>query len=263
MKSNEADWRSSAVNVAGRNIHVRRAGTGRPVLVLHREIGTPDRLAFYDALSSRFDVIIPDHPGFGKSEQPAWMRSVRDLAVVYRALLAELGIDRPATVGLGFGGWIAAELATFDPSSSAPLVLVGAMGLKPPAGDILDQALISYIDYVKAGFFRPDTFKKVFGEKPTSDQLVDWDVCREMSFRVAWRPYMYSDTLPFLLGEAKAKSLIVWGENDTVVPPSAGALYAEKLRDARFEKLSNAGHLIEMEDPARLADLVIPFINQN
>jgi pimeloyl-ACP methyl ester carboxylesterase len=261
MAFDEADWRISTVKIAGSSVHFRRRGKGRALMVLHRDIGTPDRLPFYDALSRHFDVIIPDHPGFGKSERPAWMRSVRDIAVVYRSMLGELGFDRPAMLGLGFRGWIAAELATFDPMSTAPVVLVGAMGLKPPQGDILDQALISYIDYVKSGFFTPETFRQIFGERPSSGQLIDWDVCREMCFRVAWRPYMYSDTLPFLLECAHARALVVWGEHDAIVPQSAGALYVEKLRNSRFETLPNAGHLVEMEHPGRLADLITPFID--
>ena len=44
-------------------------------------------------------------------------------------------------VGLGFGGWIAAEMATMSPRAFRRLVLVGAMGIKPAAGEILDQAL--------------------------------------------------------------------------------------------------------------------------
>jgi pimeloyl-ACP methyl ester carboxylesterase len=262
MAFDEADWRTSTAKIAGSDVHVRRCGEGQPLIVLHRDIGTPDRLPFYDTLSRHFDVIVPDHPGFGKSERPAWMRSVRDIAVVYRSMLGELGLDRLAVLGLGFGGWIAAEMATFDPTSTAPLVLVGAMGLKPPKHDILDQALISYIDYVKLGFSKQETFQQIFGEKPSSEQLVDWDACREMCFRVAWRPYMYSDTLPFLLECAHARALVVWGKHDAIVPQSAGALYAEKLRYSRFETLPNAGHLIEMEHPGRLADLIVPFINQ-
>jgi pimeloyl-ACP methyl ester carboxylesterase len=262
MAFDEPDWRSSMVKIAGTGIHVRRRGAGRSLLVLHRDIGTPDRLPFYDALSRQFDVIIPDHPGFGKSERPSWIRSVRDTAVFYRWMLCELGVERPAMLGLGFGGWIAAEMATFDPASAAPLVLVGAMGLKPPRGDILDQALISYIDYVKSGFVKRETFQQVFGERPSSEQLIDWDVCREMCFRVAWRPYMYSDSLPYLLGGVRSPALIVWGDDDAVVPRSAGELYAEQLRNSRFETLGNAGHLLEMEHPGQLAEVVVPYLNQ-
>ncbi len=103
----------------GSKLHLSRAGSGRPVLVLHHDIGSPERLEFYDRLASRFDVLVPHHPGYGKSERPQWLRGVRDVAVMYQWLLSDLGIERPSLVGLGFGGWIAAEMATMAPDAPA------------------------------------------------------------------------------------------------------------------------------------------------
>ena len=97
-------------------------------------------------------MLVPSHPGYDKSERPAWMRNVRDIAVVYQALIAEKQLTGITLVGLGFGGWIAAEMATMAPRGFTKLVLVGAMGLKPERGEIADQALLSYIDYVRLGF---------------------------------------------------------------------------------------------------------------
>src|SRR5262245_56791694 len=139
MKARGTGWSETLVELAGVKLHVARAGSGRPVLVLHHDIGTPDRLDFYDALASRFDVIVPHHPGYGRSARPEWLRAVRDVAVMYQSLLAYLAVDRASLIGLGFGGWIAAEMATMAPREFHRLVLVGAMGIKPPQGDILDQ----------------------------------------------------------------------------------------------------------------------------
>ena len=58
-----AQWTNSVVEVAGTRLHVSRAGKGKPLLVLHHDIGTLDRLPFYDALAERFDVLVPHHPG--------------------------------------------------------------------------------------------------------------------------------------------------------------------------------------------------------
>jgi len=165
-------------------------------------------------------------------------------------------------VGLGFGGWIAAEMAALAPRDFHRLVLVGAMGVKPPEGEIFDQAIVSYIDYAQAGFHDPAAFTRVYGDV-TTDQLVSWDLCREMSFRIAWKPYMYSMTLPHLLGGVRAPSLVVWGEHDRIVPRSAGELYAKSLPGARVETVAAAGHCVEMEQPDALARLVVPFLEQN
>src|SRR5271169_781644 len=255
-------WTETAVELAGVKLHLARAGSGRPLLVLHHDIGSPERLDFYDALANRFDVLVPHHPGYGKSERPQWLRSVRDVAVMYQWLLADLGVERASLVGLGFGGWIAAEMAALAPRDFHRLVLVGAMGVKPPEGDIFDQAIVSYIDYARAGFHDQAAFARVFGDVST-DQLVAWDLCREMSFRIAWKPYMYTPTLPHLLGGVRAPALVVWGDDDRVVPRSAGARYADALREARFEIVGAAGHCVDMEQPEALARLVTPFLEQN
>ena len=257
-----AAWREQHIELGGLKLRIGRGGSGRPVLVLHHDIGTLDKLPFYEALSEKFDVIVPIHPGFGeKSERPQWLRHPRDIAALYQWLLAELDVERASLVGLGFGGWIAAEMAALAPRDFHRLVLVGAMGLKPPEGEILDQAIISYIDYAKAGFHDPAAFSGVFGDVST-DQLVDWDLCREMSFRIAWKPYMHSQTLPHLLGGVRAPALVAWGEHDAIVPRSAGELYAKSL-SARLEIVAGAGHCVDMEKPDVLARLVTAFIEEN
>jgi pimeloyl-ACP methyl ester carboxylesterase len=255
-------WNETVVELEGVKLHLARAGSGRPLLVLHHDTGSPDQLAFYDELASRFEVLVPHHPGYGKSERPEWLRSVRDVAVIYQWLLSHLGIERASLIGLGFGGWIAAEMATMAPREFHRLILVGAMGLKPPQGDIFDQAIVSYLDYARAGFHDQQAFARIYGDVST-DQLVAWDLCREMSFRIAWKPYMYNPTLPHLLGGMRAPALVVWGEDDKVVPRSAGEQYAQLLPKARLEIVKAAGHCVEMEQPGELATLVSGFIGEN
>src|SRR5580693_4245532 len=255
-------WTESAVEFPGWKLHLSRAGSGKPALVLHHDIGTPDRLRFYDALAAKYDVLVPHHPGYSRSQRPDWMRSVRDIAVIYRGLLSELKIGNAALVGLGFGGWIAAEMASMAPADLSRLVLVGAMGIKPPQGDILDLAVTGYVDYARAGFHDQKAFDRVYGAEPSVDQLEMWDICREMSFRIAWKPYMYSQTLPHLLGAVRAPALVVWGDDDKIVPQSAAARYAKALPNAKLEIVKASGHCVDMEQPEALAKLVKDFIGR-
>ncbi|RYI85973.1 MAG: hypothetical protein EON47_22805 [Acetobacteraceae bacterium] len=64
-------WQESHVAVAGLQLRLRRAGRGQPLLVLHRDIGTPDQLPIYAALAERYDLLLPEHPGYGASERAA------------------------------------------------------------------------------------------------------------------------------------------------------------------------------------------------
>jgi pimeloyl-ACP methyl ester carboxylesterase len=255
-----AAWSETTVEIAGIKMHLRRGGAGPPTLVVHRDIGALEGSSFDDELARAADVILPHHPGWGRSPRAEWMRSVRDLAVIYRGLLAELGIQQATLIGLGFGGWIAAEMATMAAGDISRLVLVAPMGIKPPEGDILDQAIISYIDYARAGFHEQKAFDRLYGAAPSTDQLEAWDIAREMCFRIAWKPYMYSQTLPHLLASVRVPVLIVWGDKDKVVPISTANRYLAALPSAKLEVIRDCGHCVDLEQPKRLAALVTPFI---
>ena len=264
MTSTPIAWESETVTIAGTALHVTRAGAGAPVLVLHHDIGAPERLAFYDALARHFTVIVPSHPGYDRSQRPDWIRSVRDVAVMHQWLLADSEATREAgtvsLVGLGFGGWIAAEMATMAPRAFRRLVLVGAMGIKPERGEIADQALVSYIDYVRRGFADQAAFDRLFGADPPTKLLEQWDLNREMTFRIAWKPYMYNPTLPHLLGGVATPAMVVWGRDDRIVPLECGERYAKSLPQARLEIVDGAGHFVEMEKPDVLAALITQFV---
>jgi 2-hydroxy-6-oxonona-2,4-dienedioate hydrolase len=84
-----------------------------------------------------------------------------------------------------------------------------------------------------------------------------------MVFRTAWKPYMYSQTLPHLLGGIKAPALVVWGDDDQHVPISASRAWQAGLRNARMETVGACGHYVDMEKPDELARLVTGFVNAN
>jgi pimeloyl-ACP methyl ester carboxylesterase len=252
-------WTTEEVRVAGSTVRLRTVGRGAPLLLLHHDIGTLEQLPFYDALAQRFMLLLPSHPGYDGSERPVWMRSVRDVAVTYQALLAARGLTDVSLVGLGFGGWIAAEMATMAPRAFHRLVLVGPMGVKPAEGEILDQALVSYIDYARAGFADPTAFDRLFSPDPSTSQLEQWDLNREMTFRLAWKPYMYNPTLPPLLGGVQTEALIVWGRDDRIVPAACGEQYGCALPRSRLAVVEGAGHFVDMEQPEALAKLIAQF----
>lgn len=258
----EIAWSDTIAEIAGARLHMSRAGSGPTVLVLHHDIGTPDRLPFYDALAQRFDVVVPHHPGWGKSKRPDWLRHPRDIAAIHQWLLASLNAHDVSLVGLGFGGWIAAEMASLAPTVFRRIVVVAPMGIKPPEGEIADQAIVSYLDYPKSGFHDGAAFASVYGDV-TTEQLEAWDIAREMCFRTAWKPYMYNPTLRHLLGGVKSPTLIVWGDDDRIVPRSAADAWMRALPAARLEVVAACGHFVDMEKPDELARLVATFVSAN
>ena len=98
------------VAVADTKLRLLRGGQGEPLLILHGAGGNRGWLQYAQLLAQHFDVYIPDHPGFGKSDQPEWIASVPDLACFYLWALEDLGLSRIRVIGLSLGGWLAAEM---------------------------------------------------------------------------------------------------------------------------------------------------------
>ena len=257
--TSDAVWTTEEVKVCGVAVRLRKRGAGPPLFVLHHDIGTLETLPFYESLAQRFTVYLPSHPGYDGSERPAWLRSARDVAVIYQALVAALELGPVNLVGLGFGGWIAAEMATMSPQAFRRVVLVGAAGVKPVQGEILDQALVSYIAYVRAGFEDQSVFEGLYGADPPTPLLEQWDLNREMTFRIAWKPYMYNPSLPQLLDGVRSRTLIVWGRGDKVVPLECGEAYARAVPASRLVVVEKSGHFVDMEQPEALVKLISEF----
>src|SRR4029077_6105616 len=119
-------------SVRGCGIALRRAGTGRPLLYLHGAYDAGQWLPYMDELAARHDVIVPEHPGFGASDTPAWLDTIADLASFYLDLLDQLDLTDVRLVGHDLGGWTAAELAVRNTGRLASLTLVGAAGIFVP-----------------------------------------------------------------------------------------------------------------------------------
>ncbi len=250
----------SFVELAGLKVHLYKGGAGEPLLVLHHEIGTPGWVAFYEELARHFTVYVPEHPGFGRSDRPAWMRSVREMAIVYLCLLRELGLERLAVVGLGFGGWLAADMAMMSQRQFAHMVLVNPMGIQPARGEILDQFVVNTIDYVRAGFADQAKYLMVFTERPGIEQLEAWEINREMTTRIAWKPYMFEQAMPHLARAIATPTLILHSRQNRIVPAACAERYAAAIPGARLRMLDRCGHFAELERPEELANLVRDFV---
>src|SRR5262245_36821598 len=120
--------RETAIEVAGTRLACREAGTGATILFLHDAAGASwDPLLH--ALSVRYRVLAPEHPGFGRGKIPDWMLSVGDVAFCYLDLLQAVDLRDVHLVGHGLGGWIAAEIAIRSSTRLASLSLLAPAGV--------------------------------------------------------------------------------------------------------------------------------------
>jgi len=133
-----ADQTTSTMTVRGCNVGLMRGGTGRPLVILHGASGAGTWLPFMRSLADMYDVIVPEHPGFGTSDTPDWLDNIHDLAYFYLDILDQLDLDGIHLVGVSLGGWIAAELAIRSTQRLSSLTLVDAAGIHVPGIEQID-----------------------------------------------------------------------------------------------------------------------------
>jgi pimeloyl-ACP methyl ester carboxylesterase len=256
-------YRDELVEVAETKLHLLRGGQGEPLLILHGAGGNRGWLQYLQALAQRFQVIVPDHPGFGASDRPEWIGSIADLACFYLWALDDLGLSRLRVMGFSMGGWLAAEMAVMCPHLFERMVVVGAAGVKPTQGEIADIFLMSPKEMTAQMFYDPKQapeYDQLYGRDPTPEEQDVFARNREMAARIAWKPYMHSPRLPSLLHRLRLPTLIVWGQQDAIVPVNCGEVYHHHVRGSRLVIMEQCGHSPQIEKPREFLNIVAEFL---
>jgi pimeloyl-ACP methyl ester carboxylesterase len=252
------------IDGAGITVELRRGGRGTPLLVIHGELGVPDWLESFAHLAEHYDVVVPSLPGYGRSTRPDWVMGVHDLAAWVTWFARDVDLRTPVNViGCSLGGWVAAEIATVAPKFFNKMVLVGAMGIKPEQGEIFDYFLESGLTGLRRAFHRPEQspeFMRHWGKEWTPEEADLVEQHREMTCRIAWKPYMHSLTSRHLLPGVRTSTLLVWGREDAITPIECGEIYQRAIPRSRLVVIENCGHMPEMEKPAEFARLVENFL---
>lgn len=246
-----AGWFEEQVSLADGELVVTRCGRGRPLLVLHEELGHPGALEWSTALAAERSLIVPLHPGFGRSARIPWVASMRDLASVYAGWLRGSQPVPVDVLGFSFGGWLAAEMMALDPKLFARVILVAPFGVRPPQGELFDLFRVTARRYVMASVRDPHAtaeYTRLYGGLQTPEVFEAWEEARAEFARLAWSPYGFNPTLPQLLSLNPAPpTLLIWGNDDAIVPPSAGGVYQKSLRGSRLVTFDDCGHRPEIE----------------
>ena len=264
MPQATAAYTEEVITVAGTDLQVLKAGSGPPLIILHDEMGQHAWLRYQQILAEHFEVWVPSHPGYGKSPRLDWIMTMRDMASWYLQAFDEIGIKGADVVGFSLGGWLAATIAALCPHHFRKMVLVGATGIKPPEGDIFDIFMETASEYIKltvADSLAVEEFPAVCPPTPSPELAEAWEVAREQSARLSWRPYMHDPALPHLLRRAAPiPTLLVWGEKDRIVPSSAGRAYEEAIPGSDLRVIEGSGHRPEIEATDEFLSIVLDFL---
>lgn len=258
--------RENTISVNGIDIAIHGGGTGERLLVLHGAKDFHPWHPYHDMLAKRFDVAAPVHPGFGDLPRPPAMETIDDLAYFYLDLVEDAGWTGVHLMGIGMGGWIAAEMAVKSCAALASLILVDAVGIKvsdPATPDIVDTYPKPMDQRFRMMWRDPDKGRACVGDPiDMSEEDIEKFIRHEESETLyGWKPFMHDPALPRRLHRVRVPALVLWGADDRVVAPSYGAAYAAAIPGAAFETVADAGHLPHLERPEAVARAVMRFID--
>jgi pimeloyl-ACP methyl ester carboxylesterase len=244
----------------GGRVHVLRGGTGEPLLFLHAAGGAGVWHPFLQQLAGRFEVIAPDHPGFGGSDDLPEVEAIDDLVYHYLDVLDRLGLSRPHVVGGSLGGWVAAELAVAAPHAVGSLVLLSPIGLRLPEHPVADLFRMTPDQVVDVLFHDRAAAAAVFPADPDVDAILA--AYRDMTAlaRFCWTPFMSNPKLERRLHRITAPTRVVWPAHDRLVPIAHGRRYAELIPGAELVVVDDCGHAMYFERPAEFAEVTAGFL---
>jgi len=119
-------------------------------------------------------------------------------------------------------------MAAANSAQFSKMVLVGATGLRPPQGEIMDMFIVTARAYLNKNVVdtQGEEFRKLFGGEQTPEQYEAWEDARAETARIAWKPYMFTQSMSHLLGNVVGlPTLLVWGKQAKITPISDAAAF--------------------------------------
>lgn len=271
------------IRLHGGEIAFFQEGSGPVLLLIHGMAGASETwAAVIPALAQRFTVIAPDLIGHGDSSKDKADYSLGGYATNLRDLLLRLGFEHATVVGQSFGGGVAMQFAHQFPEQCERLVLVGSGGLgvevnamlqvlSVPGGGwllvagcrkVFDRAVRKLSGWLRRLGFKSNPVLKEIGRSYAS--LTD-PATRE-SFLLTLRSVIDArgqrvSASEYLYLGAEVPTLIVWGDQDPIIPVRHAHAAHERLQNSRLEIFPGVGHFPHCEAPERFVGVLLAFID--
>jgi pimeloyl-ACP methyl ester carboxylesterase len=276
----ELEQRYAATNpqtmeVDGLRLHYKESGPkDAPALLLLHGFGSS--LQTWDEwslkLESSYRVIRLDLPGFGLTgASPARNYSEESDLALLTHFADKLGLDKFSVIGHSMGGKMAWSLAASQPDRVQALVLMAPDGF-PEAKDIGSKpyevpAIMGVIQYFLPKYFVQKSIEPAFVDvKALNGALVNryYDMLRAPGVRGAIldrsNQTIYTDPVP-RLKNIKAPTLLLWGEQDHMIPSANAQSYSGILSNSTTIVVPNLGHLLQEEQAEKGLAVVKQFLD--
>jgi pimeloyl-ACP methyl ester carboxylesterase len=265
----------------GDRIAYRDAGDGPAVLLIHGMAGSSATWqAIIPQLSKKFRVIAPDLLGHGMSAKPRGDYSLGAFAVFLRDLLDELAVDRATVIGQSLGGGIAMQFAHQHRDYCERLALIGSGGLGPDLSPLLRMLSAPGAEFVlpivapqpvlnvgnkigswltSAGIRSPRAGQMWDAYSSLSDAQTRRAFLRTLRSVVDYRGQAVSALNKLHIAEG-LPVVLIWGENDRIIPVAHAYAAHDAVTGSRLEVLEGVGHFPHVEAPMAVADILETFI---
>lgn len=270
---------SNFIDVDGMQVHYQEFGDARnpTMLLIH---GYTASTYVWKTVAPRladagFHVIAVDLIGFGFSEKPSWFDySIAAQARMVSRLLNRLGIGKTILVGSSYGGAVASWLTLDYPERVEKLVLVGAVcNDEPKFNPVFRMVSIPGVGETVSPFLIDSRAFLRYRMQGTIDKA-NHHLITEDRIEAILRPLKAADAHRSLLLTARnwdadrieedahyirQPTLLVWGENDQVIPLRHGETLYDRILNSRLVVLRSCGHLPPEEKPELFTELVTEF----
>ena len=257
------------------------AGSGPVLLLIHGMAGTcANWESVIEPLAINHTVIAPDFPGHGSSAPGGGDYSLGALASALRDLMLTLGHERATLVGHSLGGGVAMQFTYQFPEMVERLVLVSSGGLGPDVSPLLRAAALPGAELFIGATAGVGTWVgsalgrglNLVGLRPNADlaevtrgyaTLTDPD--RRKAFVATLRSVVGMEgqrigALDKLYLAEALPLLIIWGENDPIIPVEHGREAHSQLASSRLEIFEDTGHIPQLERPGRFIAVLERFL---
>lgn len=230
--------------LGGLRVRYYEAGSG-PAVVLVHGAGASGKIwrKQFGPLSGRFHVIAPDLPGFGGSGFSPAITNVCGYSGFLLSFLDALKISAASFVGSSMGGWVSCCLSAARPDRVERLVLISPGGLYlPEAPPMPIPRLLEYI----TSYYPEEGSAGLTNALKTINSL--------------WRLSGFAPDVKELLPAIKAPTLVVWGDEDPVIPVKYSEVFASQIKGARLKIIEGAGHMPYLERPEETNAVILKFL---
>ncbi len=255
--------REETIIINGIGINYKIAGSGPAILVLHGWGGSSDSwIGVGDILAEKgYKVVVPDFPGFGKTPPPPQPWGVGDYSDFVLKFGESLGLPSFFLIGHSFGGRISVKFVNQYPERIKKLILCASAGIKPKPSPF--TRLIYWMARLGNVLLTPkhlvrlkDSARNAFYIFLRNKDYVKADgVMRETVQKV-----LAEDLLPGI-SKIDKETLIVWGEEDKMVPVKYASVFHENIKDSKLEIFPKIGHSPHLEAPGKLSQVIVNFFS--